>query len=199
MVYIIYIRQLGAGEALAGGGVAERVYDGVARYPDAALDALAPEVFGVAGRGGEVEGGDLAGQAAVHLLGPGAPAVEGAQAGLDVADGYARVEGGEGSGEGGGRVPVDEDEPGLFRLEHRAEALEHPGGDVCEALAALHDVEVVLRRDAELAQDAVQHLAVLGGYADHALKLGPALKLQDEGGHFDGLGPRAEDGHDFKP
>ena len=70
---------------------------------------------------------------------------------------------------------------------------------ICETLAALHDVEVVLRRDAELAQDAVQHLAVLGGYADHALKLGPALKLQDEGGHFDGLRPRPEDGHDFKP
>lgn len=150
VVYIIDIRELRPGETLAGGGVAQGVYDRVAGDPDTALDVLAPEILSVALGGGEVEGGELAGHAAVHLLGPGAPAVVGAQPGLDVADGDARVEGGKRGGEGRGRVPVDEDEPRLLLLQHRAEALQHAGGYVREGLAAFHYVEVVLRPDAEL-------------------------------------------------
>ena len=54
-------------------------------YENAALHALAPEVFGVSRGGGEVQRAELPGKAAVHLLRVRRPAVEGAQPGLHVA------------------------------------------------------------------------------------------------------------------
>ena len=198
VVYIINFIQLVAGKAFAGSGVAQGIYDSVAGYPDTALNGLAPKVFGVAFRWSKMKGGELAGHTTVHLLRPGAPAVEGTKSGLHVAYGDMRIKGRKRGGEGCSRISMDEDESWLLLLVNRGKAVQDAGGDVRKALPALHDVEVVLRRDAELTKDAVKHFAVLCGDADNAFKLGPALQLENQRGHLYCLRPCAEDGHDFK-
>ena len=118
---------------------------------------------------GEVVGGDAPRDLAVHLLGPGAVDVVGAQSGLDVAHGNLLVEGGQGGGRGGGGVAVDEDDVGLALFQHVAHAGEHAGRDVVEVLPLLHDVQVVVGADVKDTEHLVQHLAVLAGDADDGL------------------------------
>ena len=188
--------QLRRAEALAAGGVGQRVYHRVAGDENAALHTLAAQVLRVARGGGEVQRAKLPRQAAVHLLRVGRPAVEGAQPGLHVAAGYLGVKGGQGGGEGGGRVPMHEHEVRPGGLKNAAEPGEDAGRDVRERLPRAHDVQVVVRRDAKDGEHAVEHLAVLRRHADLGIYVFPPGQFQGQGGHFYRLRPRAEDGED---
>ena len=92
---------------------------------------------------------------------------------------------------------MDQDHAGLLLLDDPLKALKHPGGDVGEGLAGLHNVQVIVRHNLKGIQHLVQHLPVLGSDAHQGFKLGAGLELFDQGGHFDGFGPGAEHQHDF--
>ena len=163
-----------------------------------ALRLLALEVLLAEGRGGKVVGGYAAGDLAVHLLGPGAVDVVGAEAGLHVAHGNLLIEGSEGSGGGGGGVAVDQHHIGLARLEHVAHTGEHAGGDIVEVLPLLHDVQVVIRLHIEDPEHLVQHLTVLSRYAHDCLEiLRILLELLHQRAHLDALRAGSENEHYF--
>ena len=176
----------------------EGIDDSVAGDEDLALRLLFEEVLLAEGRGGEVVGGDAAGDLAVHLLGPGAVDVVGAEAGLHVAHGNLLVERSEGSGGGGGGVAVDQHHIGLALLEHVAHTGEHAGGDVVQVLSLLHNVEVEVGLHLEDAQHLVQHLAVLSRHAHNRLKLLRIfLELLHQRAHLNRLRPRSKHKHYF--
>ena len=176
----------------------EGVDDGVAGDEDPALRLLVEEVLLAEGRGGEVVGGNAAGDLAVHLLGPGAVDVVGAEAGLHVAHGNLLVERSEGSGGGGGGVAVDQHHIGLARLEHVAHTGEHAGSDIVQVLSLLHNIEVEVGLHLEDAQHLVQHLAVLSRHAHNRLKLlRILLELLDQRTHLNRLWSRSKHKHYF--
>ena len=171
----------------------ESIDDGVAGDEDLALGLLVEEGLLAEGRGGEVVGGDTAGDLAVHLLGPGAVDVVGAEAGLHVPHGNLLIEGCEGSGGGGCGVTVDQHHIGLALLEYVAHTGEHAGGDVVQVLSLLHNIEVEVGLHLEDAQHLVKHLAVLSRHAHNRLKLlRILLELLDQRAHLDRLRPRSK-------
>ena len=172
------------------------VDDGVARDEHPVGDALPGQVLPVGGGGAKVEIGDIPHQLAVHLLREGGVLVPGAQAGLHMAHRDLAVEGRQGPGEGGGGVPVNQHQVGPGLLQHPLHAQQALGGDGGQGLPGLHDVEIVIGRQAENLQHRIQHFPVLGGDAADGLDVRPLLQLQHQGGHLDGLRPGAEDGHD---
>ena len=185
-------------ERHAGNGL-ERVDDGVAGHVDTVLgDALAVEVLR-AGRGRrEMDVGEHAGDAAVHLLRPGIVLVERAQARLDVADLPALLEGGEARGHRRRRVALDEHPVGPLLLEDGAQAVDHGDRHVVQRLRVLHHVQVVVRLDLEQVEHLVEHLAVLAGDADPRDELvGAPLELLDHRSELDRLRARAEDRQDL--
>ena len=88
----------------------QRVDDGVSRDEDAlGVPALPKEVLPVPGGGAEVQVRDGGGKHPVHFLGKGGVFVIGPQPRLHMAHGHLMIVGGEGPGEGGGGIPVDQD------------------------------------------------------------------------------------------
>ena len=133
----------------------------------------------------------------VHLLGVGGPLVIGPQAGLHVAHRDLVVESGQRPGKGGGGVAVDQHQVGLGLLQHPVHAGEAFGGDGGQGLPGLHYVQVEIGLQPEDVQHGVQHLPVLSGDTAQGLQLRALCQLQGQGGHFDGLGPGAENGHNL--
>ena len=159
------------------------------------LDVLPGQVVPVGGGGAEVQVGDGPHHLPVHLLREGGPLVIGAQTGLHMAHRDLVVEGGQGPGKGGGGVPVDQHQVGPGLVQHAVHAQQALGGDGGQGLPRLHDVQVVVGLEMENLQHRVQHLPVLGGDAAQGPDVLPPGELQSQGGHFDGLRPGAEDGH----
>lgn len=190
--------ELGVGVALAHGG-AQGVYAGVAGNPDPGLGlALGEEVLLAGLRGGEVILAHDVDGLAVELLGPGAVDVVGAKARLDVPHGDLQVEACECGGEAGRGVAVNQDHVGPLVLEDGLELEQHVARHVEQRLARLHDRQVVVGRNAEDAQNLVEHFAVLAGHGHDGLELIRArLQLVDEWAHLDCLRAGAEDEHDF--
>jgi hypothetical protein len=176
----------------------EGVDAGVAGHVDGlGGDVFVKEVAGGAGGGGEVESGEAGGEDAVEFFGERFGEAACAEAGLDVADGDVAVEGGEGGGEGGGSVALDEEEVGSFEFENGVEGRNDACGEGGKGLAGTHDVEVVVGDHAEDGEDAVEHLAVLGGDADAGLEAGVVLHGEHERTKFNSFGTGTEDEEDF--
>ena len=135
----------------------------------------------------------MGGQPPVHFLRPGGVDVAGAQAGFDVGDRNFGVEGGEGSGEGRGRVALDQHAVWLEVLIDVAQPFQHRGGHVGQALAVAHQIQVAVRRDGEQSEHLVEHLPVLRRDADQRGDPRRFRQAADDGSHLDGLGPGAED------
>ena len=121
----------------------------------------------------------------------------GAQPRLHMPHGDLPVIAGQGGDKGGGRVPVDQHDVGLFRLQHRLDLLQNGVGDVEEGLLVLHDGQIVVRDHPKGLQHLVEHLPVLSGDAHHGLYALSGLQLVDQGAHFYGLRSGAEDEHDL--
>ena len=184
-------------ELLPADGVGHGVDDGVAGDENVALHGLTLEIMGVICSRREVQRGDAADERAVHLLREGGPAVVCAQAGLHMADGDLGVKRGKCAGKRRRGVAMDKHNVRLRFAEHLAHALEHARRDRGQILPLLHDVQVVIRPDAEAVHDGVEHLPVLRRDAHDALNLGVLLQFEHERRHFDRFRPGAENGHDF--
>ena len=114
-----------------------------------------------------------------------------------MADGDLGVKRGKCSGKRRRGVAVDKHDVRLHLAEHLAHALEHARRDRGQVLPLLHDVEVIIRPDAEAVHNGVEHFPVLRRDADDAFDLGVLLQLEHEWCHFDRLRPGTENGHDF--
>ena len=109
---------------------------------------------------------------------------------------HLMVEGGQGAGEGGGGIAVDQNHVRLQCLDGLVHAGEALAGDGRQRLPRRHDIQVVIRLQVKDLQHAVQHLAVLGGDAAQALDLRPGGQLLHQRTHFDGFRPGAENAQD---
>ena len=196
-VLVVQLVEQGGGKAVArpdGGG--HGVNDRVSGDEHPVGDVLPAQIVPIPGGGAEVQSGDAPHQPAVHLLRVGGVFVIGPQTRLYMAHLNLVVEGGQGPGKGGGGVPVDQHQVGFGLLQHPFHAQEAFGGDGGQGLPGLHDVQIKVGLELEHIQHGVQHLPVLGGDAAEGLHGGTALELGHQGGHFDGLRPGAENGHD---
>src|SRR5690606_33016190 len=145
----------------SGGLVLDRVRDAqahvghdVAGDEGALGEALGGEVLAGHLGGGQQQVRGVVGEDAVVLLGH--AAVEGAQAGFEVGDLEVHLHGGEGAGEGGVRVAVDEGPVRLVLLEDLVYAGEHRAG--LAAVGAGADGEVHVRGgDPQVGEEDVAH------------------------------------------
>ncbi len=179
----------------------QRVDDGIARdehlggrYP--LLEQVLPRALGWR----EVQLGQRPGQLAVGLLRPGRIEVAGAQARLHMPHGDLLIVGGQGGGDRGRGIAVDQHDVRLLLGQHLFHALQDRGSHIGEVLAGLHDAQVMVGNQLEQFQHLVEHLAVLAGHAH--LGVEPLVGGEGEGQwrHLDGFGTRAEhaeslDGH----
>ena len=157
------------------------------------VGALATEVLRRAGRRREVELRDLAHDAPHELLGEWARADARSQARLDVPDRRAAEERGEARGHRGRRVALHDDDVRPLLVDDPRDRPHGRRRDVFGPLVRLHEVEIVIGRDLEDAQDLVEHLAMLGGRADHRPRVGATPQLHDEWRELDRLRARSED------
>ena len=156
--------------------------------------------------GGEVAAGDLGGgqqqvcgvvgEDAVVLLGH--AAVEGAQPGFEVGDLEVHLHRGEGAGEGGVGIAVDEGPVGLVLLEDLIHPGEHRAG--LAAVGAGADGEVHVRcRDPQVREEDVAHrgVVVLSGVDDDVFDIVPLCGGIRDRGELDELWACAHDRQDL--
>src|SRR5690606_4865721 len=124
-------------------------------------------------RGGKVEVGHEAGNAAVQLFGKGRQQVMAAQARLHMANVDAAIEGAEGCNLNGRGVALDQDPVGRQRLESLVDAVEESAAEGRQGLAMLHYLELEIRREPEVCQRSLQHFPMLAGGHEAAVKLRP--------------------------
>ncbi len=121
---------------------------------------------------GEMQAGDHAGQAAIHLFWPGRVDVAGAQARFHMANRYPLVIRGEAGRKGRGSIAVNENDIRAPLAQHAAHACQYLRGDIGKVLARGHQVQVEIGGERKQAQHLVQHLPVLGGHADLDVDIG---------------------------
>lgn len=138
-----------------------------------------------------------AGELAVRLLRIGGKKISRPQARLHVAHFNLLVESSQRRRKGGGGIAVHQYIVRLFPLQHILQPPEHPGGNVIERLAALHDVQIIVHRKVEKIHHLIQHFTVLGREAYLRFDFLVLQKLPDNRGHLDGFRPGAENGHYF--
>ncbi len=97
-----------------------------------------------------------------------------------MANRHPRIEGGQRRREAGRRIALNEHEVGRLRRDHLRHAGQDPGGKPIERLVWRHDVEVVIRDDAEQVQHLVQHAAVLRRGAGAANDAGHRTQFQND-------------------
>jgi len=177
----------------------ESVDDGITHDIDVFRDALPGEILRRTGGGGKVPVRETAGDEPVEFFGERGVFAAAAKARLQVGHGDLFVEGGQGTSHDGGGVPLDEHQVRRGPLQYVFQTGEAPGRDVEERLIRRHQVQVVVRGNAEEGVDLVQHLPVLAGKADlDGEDVGAPAEGGNEGGHLDGLGAGAvdeEEGH----
>ena len=135
-------------------------------------------------------------QTAVGLLRERVKQVVGAQAGLHVANGNLLVEGGQGGGEGGGGVSLNQHQIRGMLGELLLQPLQRRAGDVGEGLPWGHQSQITIRRQAEEIHHLGDHLAVLTGEHHPGAEALRLLEGLDHRRQLDGLGTRAEHDRD---
>ena len=173
----------------------DRVNDGVADDGNALSDALAGEIVTVARSRSKVQRRDLTGQLAVHFLRERRIFVVGAQTSLNMADRNFVVERCECAGKGGRGIAVDENNVRLRLFEHLIQTVQALFGDGSERLTRLHDIQVIIRPDAENIKNLIEHFAMLCGNAHDGLGVFVLLKRMHERSHFDSFRARTEYSH----
>src|SRR5262249_35428554 len=175
----------------------ERIDDGIARDLDLLDgDPLVEEVAARPVRRREVPLRERRRDLAVELFRKGCVSAVRAETSLDVADGDARVEGGERSREGGGGIALDQHRGGTRGGQYRRQAFEDARGYLAGHLAIAHDVEPVVGLDTEELEDLVEHLPVLVRDAHRGPEPRLGRQRPQDGRHLDRLGARAEDCED---
>ena len=172
----------------------DRVDPGVAGHHDPLRrHALAEQVArGIRSRG-EVQRAQAGGEDAVELFRKGLRQVTGAQASFHVAHGNPAVKGRQRATKRGGGVALHQHDVRPFGGEHLFDGRQNPRGQLRQRLAWLHQVQVVVRLDAESVQHLVQHLPVLRGDAAFHLEIArPLAQMEQDGAEFDGFRPGTE-------
>ena len=173
----------------------DRVNDGVADDGNALCDALAGEIVTVARSRSKVQRRNLTGQLAVHFLRERRIFVVGAQTGLNMADRNFVVERCECAGKGGRGIAVDENNVRLRLFEHLIQTVQALLGNGRQRLTRLHDIQVIIRPDAENIKNLIEHFAMLCGNAHDGLSVFVLLKRMHERSHFDSFRARTEYSH----
>jgi len=155
-------------------------------------DTLPPQRRDRCRRRGEMQVGELGDRLPVHFFGKGV-AVAGAQAGLDMDQRAARIDGGLGAGEGAGGIALDDDGGRSQPFAAFDEARQQRGDDPGRRLPGLHDVEIAVGGEAEAGQRLMEQFAMLPGGDE----IGPAplcLQCLNDRSELDRFGARA--GHE---
>lgn len=92
---------------------------------------------------------------------------------------------------------MNEDDVRLRLFKHLVQTVQALFGDGRERLARLHDVQVVIRLDAEDIEHLIEHFTVLCGNADDGLGVLVLFQCVYERRHLDGLRAGAENGHNL--
>ena len=172
------------------------VYNRVAGDDDAQIgDAFGAKIGGGTQGGSEIQIGERRNEAAVHFFGEGAKLVKGAEAGFDVSNADFFLKCDESSGKGGRGVSLNEQPIGADFAKDRGQGLEDARGKFERGLVVLHEIQIVIGRDAKNAKHLVEKVAMLRGDTDMRFNAGGASSVND-GSHFDGFGTRAENGED---
>ncbi len=129
---------------------------------------------------------------AVELLGEGMLQVAGAQTRLDMAEGDAPVEAGDGGGEDRRCVALGEYHGGGGLFQQRVDAVQDAGGEPGQTLVGAHEVEVDIRAQAEGSEGLVKQVAVLAGEQEPHRHPAPATQRVHNRCHFDGFRPRSD-------
>jgi hypothetical protein len=155
---------------------------------------VAAEILRGAFGGREMQRAQTGGEDAIELFREWLAHVAGAQAGFHVAYGNARIERGQGAAKSGGGVALHQDDVGPFGGEHALERRQNARRRLRQRLSRLHQVEIVVGRDAEDLQYLIEHLAMLRGDAAFHLEFGrTGAQMEQHRAELDGFRPRAED------
>jgi hypothetical protein len=121
--------------------------------------------------GGEVQVGHYGYQPAIDLLGKWLKAIIRAEACLYVPEWHFVVKCSEAGHESGCGVALRQRYGGLNILKYGLQPCQSADGDLSQALALLHDVQIVVRVDVKCLEHLVQLGAVLCGHGDHGFNL----------------------------
>ena len=171
------------------------VDDGVSGDKDFALHGFPPQIFRICARGRKMQRGQIAHQRAVHLLGEGRVFIISTQSRLHMAHRHLVVKRRQRAGKGRGGIAVYQHQIGLRLLQHAVHSENGARRNGRKGLLLLHDVQVILRLQAENSHDGIQHLPVLPRQAADALDVFPRGKFSDQRRHFDCLRARSEHRH----
>ncbi len=151
----------------------ERIDNRVARDDRTSRQRLACDVLLGARRRHEHQIADDIDHAAVHLLGPRACHVAGAQAGFDMRDRHAPMKCGERASGGRSGVAVHEDSARLLFFDDFIQSRDQFGRQTVQALVLRHHAQIVLGRDIEKIQNLLEHRAMLAGHTQRNERLAP--------------------------
>ncbi len=112
-------------------------------------------------RRGKMQIADATGQPAVHLFREGLGFVVGTKTRLYMSHGDVTEESRKAADKCGERIPLDQHHVRFFTNHDAVERVNRVARDLRQRLAGLHDVQVVLRPDAEYGEHLIQHMAVL--------------------------------------
>ena len=127
---------------------------------------LAREIGGGPSGGREMQGGQPAGQQAIHLLRKRLREIARAQSCIHMAYRNAVVEGGQGRGQRGGRITLYQYAVRCLRLQDRFKRFQDTRGERGKRLVGTHRVEIMVGCYLEGRQHLIEHIAVLGRHAD---------------------------------
>ena len=113
-----------------------------------------------------MQGGQPAGQQAIHLLRKWLREIARAQSCFHMAYRNAVVEGGQGRGQRGGRITLYQYAVRCLRLQDRFKRFQDTRGERGKRLAGTHRVEIVVGCYLEGLQHLIEHIPVLGCDAD---------------------------------
>ena len=134
-------------------------------------------------------------QAAVHFFGERLILIIGTQTSFHMTHFHLIIICSQCTCECGGCVPMDQYDVGFFLRHNFFQPCEGTGGDACQCLAALHDIQIVFGMQIENLQNLIQHFSMLGGDADDAFDAFRLFQHFHQRCHFDGFGTGAEYTH----
>jgi hypothetical protein len=86
------------------------------------------------------------------------------------------VKGGQGSGKGGGGIPLDDHQPGRMVLKLGGQPRQATAGNVSEALLGLHNGQVRVRLQSKQGHHLIHHFPMLTGEHHSGFEGGIPLK-----------------------
>ncbi len=129
----------------------------------------------------------------VELLRPGRLKIARPQPGLHVHERHVPVKGRNRSRQDRRRIPLNHDAVGSDFGQSLVQLANTPGGQRGQGLVALHELQMAIRLDLEIARDPFEHLAMLAGGGHDQVDGGLALHaLADDWRQLNSLGSRAK-------